>query len=315
MSARVPHAGPTGVEVGSLVDAAIGLTQRAAAVSWRGPDAYDGLWWHWPAPLVGGRLRRQAIMQLHVRSPVDIRRLYRRTHPLVPKGLALFGSTGLRTNRLTGDERAMQLAIDALEVLDADHEAGSYAWGYHWDMQTRWSFYPAGSPSIVHTAFAVSALLEAEREVRIAPALIVNKCPEPPAVAPEYRVAVSDAELEHAPRDRLQQLLLGETPPEHDGERGETRARRVRILRVATIGPEVRFPGRTEKAPVELCSTFDSLRDPWIELAEPVEAGEHVSRVKRVRPAHVLPALAVRPRAVCSLIRDRAFGGAQHLLA
>jgi hypothetical protein len=31
-------------------------------------------------------------------------------------------------------------------------------------MQTRWSFYPAGSPSIVHTAFAVSALLEAERD-------------------------------------------------------------------------------------------------------------------------------------------------------
>ena len=103
-------------------------------------------------------------MQLHVRSPVDIRRFYRRTHPLVPKGLALFGSTGLRVQRLTGDERAMELAIDALEVLDADRTAGSFAWGYHWDMQTRWSFYPAGSPSIVHTAFAVSALLEAERD-------------------------------------------------------------------------------------------------------------------------------------------------------
>ena len=32
-------------------------------------------------------------------------------------------------------------------------------------MQTRWSFYPAGSPSIVHTAFAVNALLEAERDI------------------------------------------------------------------------------------------------------------------------------------------------------
>jgi hypothetical protein len=153
------------IRADQLTDAAIGLTERAAEVDWRGPDAYDGLWWHWPAPLVGGRRRRQAIMQLHVRSPVDIRRLYRRTHPLVPKALGLFGSTGLRIHRLTGNERARELAISALEVLNADQRAGAYAWGYHWDMQTRWSFYPAGSPSIVHTAFAVSALLEAERDL------------------------------------------------------------------------------------------------------------------------------------------------------
>ena len=39
--------------------------------------------------------------------------------------------------------------------------AGPRAWGYHWDMQTRWSFYPAGSPNVVVTAFAASGLLEA----------------------------------------------------------------------------------------------------------------------------------------------------------
>ncbi len=147
-----------------LVDAALELTENAAAAGWRGPDAYDGLWWDWPGPLVAGRLRRQVIMQLHVRSPVDIRKLYRQSHPLVPKGLALFGSTGLRIHGLTGDARGRQLALDALDVLDADRQAGPHGWGYHWDMQTRWSFYPAGSPSIVHTAFAVSALLEAERD-------------------------------------------------------------------------------------------------------------------------------------------------------
>lgn len=152
------------IDTSRLIDASMNLTERAAEVDWRGPDAYDGLWWHWPAPFVGGPLRRQAVMQLHVRSPVDIRRLYRRTHALVPKALALFGSTGLRIHRLTGHERARQLAIGALELLDADHRAGPSAWGYHWDMQTRWSFYPAGSPSVVHTAFAVSSLLEAERD-------------------------------------------------------------------------------------------------------------------------------------------------------
>ena len=151
--------------VRQLTDEALDLTQRAAQANWRGPDAYDGLWWNWPEVVVGGRRRRQAIMQLHVRSPVDIRRLYRRTHPLVPKGLALFGSAGLRIHALTGDERAKSLALHALDELNADRRAGPLAWGYHWDMQTRWSFYPAGSPSIVHTAFAVNALLEAERDI------------------------------------------------------------------------------------------------------------------------------------------------------
>ncbi len=148
-----------------LSRAALELTERAAAAQWSGADAYDGLWWHWPAPLVGGRRRRQAIMQLHVRTPVDFRPLYRRTDPIVPKALALFASTGLRLDALNGDDRARPLAIDALAALDADRQAGPIAWGYHWDMQTRWSFYPAGSPSIVHTAFAVSALLEAERDL------------------------------------------------------------------------------------------------------------------------------------------------------
>jgi hypothetical protein len=147
-----------------LVEVALELTDRAGAARWRGPDPYDGLWWSWPRVLVGGRRRRQAITQIHVRSPVDVRRLYRHEHPLVPKGLALFGSTGLRIFGLTGIERAKALALDAIDLLDGDRQAGPNAWGYHWDVQTRWSFCPAGSPSIIPTAFAVSALLEAEHE-------------------------------------------------------------------------------------------------------------------------------------------------------
>jgi hypothetical protein len=156
------------IESRRLADAALDLTERAAAVRWRGPDAYDGLWWGWPGWMVGGRLRRTALMQVHVRCPLDVRKLYRREHPLVPKALGIFGSVGLRLRRLSGDERARALALDALETLAADRTAGEFAWGYHWDMQTRWSFYPAGSPSIVHTAFAVSGLLEAERDAGLA---------------------------------------------------------------------------------------------------------------------------------------------------
>lgn len=146
-----------------MIGTALALTESAAADRWRGPDAYDGLWWHWPRPLTGGRRRRQVLMQLHARAPVDIRRLYRRSHPLIPKALGIFGSVGLRAHRLGGGDRARALALDALQTLDGDRTAGERAWGYHWDMQTRWSFYPAGSPNVVVTAFACSGLLEAEQ--------------------------------------------------------------------------------------------------------------------------------------------------------
>ena len=76
----------------AAADAALRLTSAACRSRWRGADPFDGLWWNWPRALVGGKLRRQAMMQLHVRSPVDIRRLYRRRHPLVPKALGIFAS-------------------------------------------------------------------------------------------------------------------------------------------------------------------------------------------------------------------------------
>jgi hypothetical protein len=149
---------------GRMRAGALTLTESARAGDWRGPDAYDGLWFQWPRPLVGGLRRRQVFMQLHARSPVDIRRLYRRSHPLIPKALGIYGSVGLRLHRQTGEPRPLELALAALETLDADRTAGPRAWGYHWDMQTRWSFYPAGSPNVVVTAFAASALLEAARD-------------------------------------------------------------------------------------------------------------------------------------------------------
>src|SRR5213075_150844 len=100
------------------------------------------------------------IVQLHARSPVDIRRLYRRSHPLIAKALGAFGSVGLRAHRLGGDERQRELAFEALDLLAADRRSGDRAWGYPFDVQTRWSFYPAGSPNVVVTTFAASGLLE-----------------------------------------------------------------------------------------------------------------------------------------------------------
>jgi hypothetical protein len=148
------------VATDSLVEAARRLGESAAAIDFRGPDPYDGLFWRWPRPLVGGRRRRQAIIQLHARLPVDVRRLYRRQHALIPKALGVYGSVGVRASHLAGTPQPPPFALHALELLAADRAAGAVAWGYHWDVQTRWSFYAAGSPNVVATSFAAAGLLE-----------------------------------------------------------------------------------------------------------------------------------------------------------
>jgi hypothetical protein len=144
-----------------LRSAAQRLIELAAEARWRGPDLYDGLLLHWPAPLVGGRRRRQAIIQLHARSPVDIRRLYRRRHSLVPKAPALLGLAASRLVAAKEDSYLRQLAYDALGTLCADTTCGEDGWGYPWDTQTRWSYYPGGSPNVVATTFSANALAEA----------------------------------------------------------------------------------------------------------------------------------------------------------
>jgi hypothetical protein len=137
------------------------MIHRAAAADWRGADPYDGLWWSWPRPLTAGRRRRQAIVQLHARSPIDIRRAYPGERPRIAKALALFGRAGLSVARVTGDESCTAHARHALALLHDDEQAGPAAWGYPFDVQTRWSHYRAGSPNVVVTAFAAAALAEA----------------------------------------------------------------------------------------------------------------------------------------------------------
>jgi hypothetical protein len=149
------------IATSDLVAAALDLGEKAGASGFRGPDPYDGLWWRWPRPLVAGRRRRQALIQAHARSPFDVRRLYRRDHSRISKTLGTFGSVGVRAARLQGAPAPADFASVALQELDADRGAGPRAWGYPWDTQTRWSFYPAGSPNVVATTFAASGLLEA----------------------------------------------------------------------------------------------------------------------------------------------------------
>lgn len=144
----------------ALQATAMRFCEAAAACDWRGPDAYDGLWHQWPRWVTGGRRRRQAVAQIHVRSPLDVRRLYRRQHPQISKGVALFAHAAVRLHGLRADPGTRVLATMALDVLDRDRSAGPDGWGYPFDMQTRWSFYPGNTANIIATSFAAAALHE-----------------------------------------------------------------------------------------------------------------------------------------------------------
>lgn len=149
----------------AVLDAGRDLVRTAAAASWRGPDPYDGLLHPWPRALRGGRRRRQAIVQLHARAPFDVRKLYGRTEqPRIPKALGLFGQAALRLDAARSDPALRAQGMEALTLLAVDESAGD-AWGYPFDVQTRWSYYPAGAPNVVVTSFAGRALGEAGRQL------------------------------------------------------------------------------------------------------------------------------------------------------
>lgn len=115
-------------------------------------------------PLKHSRLARLAWTQAFKRSPVNLRAL-----ALVPvgrnaKGTALFALAALSRFRATGMEEHRVEARALLEdLLAARAETGGEAWGYNFDWQGRAFYAPRGTPTVVPTAFAVRALVEATK--------------------------------------------------------------------------------------------------------------------------------------------------------
>jgi hypothetical protein len=124
-------------------------------------------------PLRGSRLARLAWTQLFKRSPVNLRPL-----ALVPKGrnakgtalFALAWLSRLRAARITGDaalaaeaEREARALLDDLRGSRVETRSGGAAWGYNFDWQGRAFYAPRGTPTVVPTAFAARAFLEASQ--------------------------------------------------------------------------------------------------------------------------------------------------------
>ena len=102
------------------------------------------------------------------RSPFDLRKLAQVPAERNSKGVALFTLAALanyrRTKTAEAELEARNLLRD-LQSLSLDGGQGT-AWGYNFDWQSRVFFAPRGTPTIVPTAFAARAFVEAAHVFR-----------------------------------------------------------------------------------------------------------------------------------------------------
>lgn len=139
-----------------------------------GWDPYDGLnsLIFKATPLKRWPVARLAWIQLFKRSPVNLRRLLLVPKAHNPKGLGLFLSGYCNLYHLMkkdgraeyGTEEEILGRIDALIKSIMQLRSEGYSgdcWGYNFDWQAKAFFQPAGTPTVVATAFIGSALLDA----------------------------------------------------------------------------------------------------------------------------------------------------------
>lgn len=117
-------------------------------------------------PLKNSRLARLAWTQAFKRSPVNLRQIARVPAEKNSKGTALFALAALsrwrREKTKAAEREARALLADLLAA--RIETANGTAWGYNFDWQGRAFFAPKGTPTVVPTAFAARALVEAARE-------------------------------------------------------------------------------------------------------------------------------------------------------
>lgn len=146
---------------------------------------------------------RQAVIQLRKRCPLDVSRLLGITPFLMAKALGTALTAACRQH----DTRAEEADTLARTLTSADDIArvGDGAWGYEFDVQTRWTFYAAGSPNLIATVFVARGLGTAGivtgdralREQLTASAAFLGSTMLEPATAPYFRYTPDSDRLVH----------------------------------------------------------------------------------------------------------------------
>ncbi len=120
-------------------------------------------------PLAQSRNARFIWTQLLKRSPSDFRTLARVPAERNAKGIALFALAQIanyRRVKTEESEKHVHSFLSGLLSMKLDGYSGA-CWGYNFDWQSRNFFAPRDTPTIVPTAFAARALIEADRIYRI----------------------------------------------------------------------------------------------------------------------------------------------------
>lgn len=141
-----------------------GLLVAAAHDGFRGWDPYDALTSPLLRTLARTPLMERAFLQGLKRSPVNVRPLLGVRRLAHTKGLALFLSASRRAPVMARPE---DLDVDGLATILAERASthgDGLAWGYDFDVATRWGVYAAREPNAVATAFVAQALLDAGGE-------------------------------------------------------------------------------------------------------------------------------------------------------
>ena len=129
-------------------------------------------------PLAQSRNARFIWTQLLKRSPSDLRALARVPAERNAKGIALFALAQIANHRrLRTDESAEQVHnfLSGLLSMKLDGYSGA-CWGYNFDWQSRNFFAPRDTPTIVPTAFAARALIEAAGDLQDLQAVARSVC-------------------------------------------------------------------------------------------------------------------------------------------
>ena len=140
------------------------------AEDFAGYDPFDGLnsWIFRLSPFNGFAFARLAWLQAFKRLPFDLRSKFGIGKGLNPKGIALFALAELSRFRCSGADEHAGNAKQLIDILldhriDAATAGGktTLAFGYNFDWQSRSFYAPLGTPTIVPTAFAAQALIQA----------------------------------------------------------------------------------------------------------------------------------------------------------
>jgi hypothetical protein len=143
-------------------DAVSRIRRWGEARDWKGYDPYDAL--NSPAApylTLGTRLGRRALTQAIKLSPLNLRPLLRIRPDWNAKAIGLVAS-GYARLTAAGNTTARAPARRWLEWLAENHSGTptSMAWGYHFDVQTRFFSYGRGTPNTIATSFVAHAFLD-----------------------------------------------------------------------------------------------------------------------------------------------------------